>query len=58
METKIMTVEELLKEVEEVVDQFTISHNQEAQCKCIYGARGHLLSRLFKVIKERESRLA
>ncbi len=36
----------VLSSVEEVVDQYQISHKGNIQCKCISGARGHLIVKL------------
>lgn len=39
-------MEEIKKEIEKIVDEYSISHKGNAQCKCISGARGHLISKL------------
>ncbi len=41
--------------IEEVVDQYVISHKGNLQCKCISGARGHLIAKL-KELFEQEKR--
>lgn len=33
-------------EIEAIVDEYTISHKGSMQCKCISGARGHLIAKL------------
>ena len=41
-----MTTKDIIKDMEKVVDEFTISHKGDLQCKCISGARGHLIAKL------------
>lgn len=33
-------------EIEAVFDEYTISHKGNMQCKCISGARGHLIAKI------------
>ena len=39
-------------EIKEIVDQYKILHKGDAQCKCISGARGHLIAKLESLLQQ------
>lgn len=40
---------EMEKKITDIIDEYVISHKENAQCKCVEGARGHLRAKLFRL---------
>lgn len=43
----------IVKDIEEIVDQYVISHKGNLQCRCISGARGHLVAKLERLFRDK-----
>lgn len=41
-----------MKKIEEIVNQYSISHKGNVQCKCISGAKGHLIAKLNELFEK------
>lgn len=45
-----MKTDDIKQEIEKIVDEYQISHKGSEQCKCISGARGHLIAKLMTLV--------